>query len=309
MKKTFNLVVLFSKEEFNAGYLIFTFLFLSALLSVNYYYDFEHFMRLNYRGTNLYYPICFLYYGIPYVGSILAYLFFYHKTHLIKNKQMCGTVVWLLGTLMLNEAFNLHRIYLANHCSVETLWFIQSCTTNVVSVLLYFIPLVGYWLVYDRKSQALYGFNKSFDAKPYLIMILLMFPLLLWASFQKDFLEAYPVYPGKGFIHLLNLENWQGILLFETAYSLDFVAVEFVFRGFMVLAIGKYLGKGAIMPMVTLYCLFHFGKPLGEAISSIFGGYILGILAYYTRSIYGGIIIHLGVALMMELLAMIQKGI
>jgi hypothetical protein len=42
---------------------------------------------------------------------------------------------------------------------------------------------------------------------------------------------------------------------------------------------------------------------MGEAISSIFGGYILGIFAYSSRNIYGGLIAHLGVAWGMEYLA------
>ena len=58
--------------------------------------------------------------------------------------------------------------------------------------------------------------------------------------------------------------------------------------------------------MITVYCFLHFGKPMGEAISSIFGGYILGILAYESRNIYGGLIAHLGVAWGMEYLAYLQ---
>ena len=40
-----------------------------------------------------------------------------------------------------------------------------------------------------------------------------------------------------------------------------------------------------------------------KAISSIFGGYILGVIAYYQRHITGGVIVHMGVAGIMELLA------
>ena len=54
-------------------------------------------------------------------------------------------------------------------------------------------------------------------------------------------------------------------------------------------------------------CFLHFGKPAGEAISSIFGGYILGILAFRSRNIYGGLIAHLGVAWGMDWLAFLNK--
>jgi hypothetical protein len=72
------------------------------------------------------------------------------------------------------------------------------------------------------------------------------------------------------------------------------------------MALAKYLGSGAIWVMVAVYVFIHFNKPMFEAIGSFFGGYILGVIAYYSRSIYGGIFIHIGVALLMELFAFLQ---
>ena len=63
----------------------------------------------------------------------------------------------------------------------------------------------------------------------------------------------------------------------------------------------KWAGKDAILPMACFYCTIHFGKPLGECISSYFGGIILGVVVYHTRSIYGGLLVHLGIAWLMEL--------
>jgi hypothetical protein len=59
----------------------------------------------------------------------------------------------------------------------------------------------------------------------------------------------------------------------------------------------------------VLYCTLHFGKPMGEAVSSVFGGYILGVVAYETRSIWGGVIVHIGIAWMMEIIAFAQKSL
>ncbi len=36
-----------------------------------------------------------------------------------------------------------------------------------------------------------------------------------------------------------------------------------------------------------LYVALHYGKPAGETISSFFGGYILGVLAYQSKNIWG----------------------
>ncbi|MEM9340836.1 MAG: CPBP family intramembrane glutamic endopeptidase, partial [Bacteroidota bacterium] len=84
--------------------------------------------------------------------------------------------------------------------------------------------------------------------------------------------------------------------------------VELIFRGFLIFAFSRTLGSWAVLPMLTTYAFLHFGKPLGETISSIFGGYVLGIIAYNSRNIWGGIFIHLGVAWLMELFGWLQQG-
>jgi len=66
------------------------------------------------------------------------------------------------------------------------------------------------------------------------------------------------------------------------------------------------LGRKAILPMVAMYVCVHFGKPLGETISSVFGGFMLGALAYQTRHIWGGVIVHILVALSMEIMGIIH---
>ena len=145
--------------------------------------------------------------------------------------------------------------------------------------------------------------------KPYLLMLLIMLPLVAAASSQPDFLAVYPkmqsiegLYAGQGI-------SWWHKLLFELSYGSDFITIEFFFRGFLILAFIKWAGKDAILPMACFYCTIHFGKPLGECISSYFGGMILGIIVYNTRSVFGGLIVHLGIAWMMEIGGYIGNGI
>lgn len=66
------------------------------------------------------------------------------------------------------------------------------------------------------------------------------------------------------------------------------------------------LGPRSVLPMCVFYCSVHFGKPLLESCSAIFGGYILGILAYKTKHIWGGVCAHLGIAFMMEIMGLIH---
>jgi membrane protease YdiL (CAAX protease family) len=176
---------------------------------------------------------------------------------------------------------------------------------NLAGFVFLFIPCFIYWLIANRKNQPVYGFHaKGVDLKPYFFLLLLMVPLLLWAAQQQDFQQ---VYPRAEHLNLTDSTKGHSLLtaLYELCYSLDFVVTEFFFRGFLILALARYAGPKTILPMCVYYVSIHFDKPLGECISSFFGGALLGILVYNTRSIYGGIIVHLGIALLMEALGFV----
>ncbi|MCB9224024.1 MAG: CPBP family intramembrane glutamic endopeptidase [Crocinitomicaceae bacterium] len=181
------------------------------------------------------------------------------------------------------------------------------CLSNLSSTVTVIIPLyLLYAFTKDFKSE-FYGFKLN-GAKigPYLWLILFMIPLIYIASFRPDFLETYPTYHDRQeYIHL-GMEQWQTAGIYELCYGFDFISVELFFRGFLVIGLSRLIGKESILVMVVIYCVLHFGKPAGEAISSIFGGYILGILAFRSRNIFGGLIVHLGVAWGMELMAYLQ---
>jgi hypothetical protein len=153
--------------------------------------------------------------------------------------------------------------------------------------------------LFDR-NKPFYGVSlKGFEIKPYLLMLLIMVPLIVLASTQKDFLAMYPRSQKVEF--LLQPERGWHKLLYELAYGSDFFAIELYFRGFLVLAFARWAGKDAILPMAMFYCTIHFGKPMGECISSYFGGMILGVVTYHTKTIMGGFMVHVGIAWLMEL--------
>lgn len=142
---------------------------------------------------------------------------------------------------------------------------------------------------------------KGFDLKPYFILLLLMVPLVALAGTQADFQHTYPKVKRIAFIDDQVTMAWPWKLLYELSYGIDFLTIECFFRGFLVLAFMRYAGKAAILPMAAFYCSIHFGKPLFECITSYFGGMILGVVVYHTRSIWGGLVVHLGIAWLMEL--------
>jgi hypothetical protein len=159
--------------------------------------------------------------------------------------------------------------------------------------------LVACWKLLSPQ-QPFYGAPQTpLRLKPYLVMLLVMIPLVAAASTQADFLAVYPKL--KNISYLGGMQTGWKNLLFELAYGSDFITIELFFRGFLVLAFARFAGENAILPMAMFYCSIHFGKPLGECISSYFGGILLGIVIYNTKNIYGGLMVHLGIAWLMEL--------
>ena len=94
------------------------------------------------------------------------------------------------------------------------------------------------------------------------------------------------------------------LVAWELLYAAQFLALEFFFRGFMLAGLRRSVGVHAIWIMVVPYTMIHFGKPLPETLGAIFAGLILGTLALRTKSIWSGVLIHVSVALNMDLLAL-----
>lgn len=182
-------------------------------------------------------------------------------------------------------------------------WPIRLVVTVSILLILYSV-LLRFGLLGDSFSNTMGLRLKGVHWTPYLIMLAFVIPLVSFATTQADFLQTYPK------MKLLQLQTnplptlWQK-LAFQLAYGTDFFTIELFFRGFLVVLAARFVGPAAILPMAVFYCSIHFGKPLLECMSSYFGGLLLGIFACYSGSIYGGIVVHLGLAWMMELAATI----
>jgi len=148
--------------------------------------------------------------------------------------------------------------------------------------------------------------TKGFRAGPYLGLLLILIPLVALASTQPDFLRVYPKVRTIDFMNNSPGPLWIWQAGYELSYGLDFISIELFFRGLLVIGLVRYAGEKAILPMAAFYCTVHFGKPLAECITSFAGGLALGVLAYRTRSILGGLVVHLGLAWMMECIAFLS---
>ncbi len=135
----------------------------------------------------------------------------------------------------------------------------------------------------------------------YALLFLPVGTLILIFSASPDFAAQYPFYKQQ--------TGWIDLLIWEAAYGVQFFALEFFFRGFLLRGMAAEVGSMAVLVMVLPYCMIHFGKPLPECLGSIIAGTVLGVLALDTRSIWGGVTIHVAVAWGMDFAALWQKGI
>ena len=185
--------------------------------------------------------------------------------------------------------------------------YLMRIISNLKVFCLLFVPFLLMKLFIDKKVEGIYGLAKSTKhINGYLILFLLMLPFLIAVSYTPDFMKAYPQFSPWRYDGAFGLPTWLYTVGFETAYSINFVMVELVFRGVLVIGMVSLLGTKAVLPMAAMYAAIHFGKPMGETLSSIFGGYILGAFAYQTRHIWGGVIVHILIALTMEIMGFIH---
>jgi membrane protease YdiL (CAAX protease family) len=131
----------------------------------------------------------------------------------------------------------------------------------------------------------------------YGVMFVAFSPIVIIASLSDSFRETYPFY------RLANRSQFD-LWAWEGLYVIQFVALEFFFRGFLLQGLRRVLGANAIFVMIVPYCMIHYGKPMPETFGAIGAGLVLGTLAMRTRSIWGGVLIHAGVAISMDVLAL-----
>ncbi|MGH8978418.1 MAG: lysostaphin resistance A-like protein, partial [Acidimicrobiia bacterium] len=137
----------------------------------------------------------------------------------------------------------------------------------------------------------------------YALLYSLALPAIVIASFGDAFQTKYPFYDlgaGEAF--------WPRMFVWWSLYALQFVALEFFFRGFLVHGLAPRFGWVSIFVMIVPYNMLHYGKPMPEALVAIAGGIVLGTLSLKTRSIWWGAALHIAIAITMDSLALWHAG-
>ncbi len=210
--------------------------------------------------------------------------------------------------IFLQLGFNTFALRFENYMTIDPdaqLHRLIYWASNVI--IFYCIPpfILIKWVFREKLSA--YGLSLSTalkDYKVYLLMLCIMIPLVLFFSGTESFQSRYPFYevrPGQPF--------YPNLFLWELVYFIQFFALEFFFRGFMVHGTKQRFGFYSVFVMTIPYCMIHFGKPFPETIAAIIAGIVLGTLSLKSRSIWLGVGIHYSVAITMDLCSLWQKGL
>jgi membrane protease YdiL (CAAX protease family) len=173
--------------------------------------------------------------------------------------------------------------------------------TRVVGYVL--LPFPIYKFIFPRDSlldMGLRGRGFWRHAWIYGVCLLFVLPAMWLVSRQPDFGSYYPFYKTAS-------RSYFDLLVWEGLYFAQFFGLELFFRGLWLGALRKSLGSGAIFAMCVPYCMIHFGKPYLEANGAIVAGIVLGSLAMKTKSIYAGFLVHITVAVSMDVLALSHR--
>ena len=147
-------------------------------------------------------------------------------------------------------------------------------------ILLYLIiPLIFILLVF-REHPREYGFSIG-DWKAGLVItltgILVMAPVIWYLGKSDPSMTDYyePLADGLPWTTFLDLIGW-----------------EFFFRGWILFGYARKFGAEALWLQAVPFALAHISKPEVETLSTIFGGFLFGWIAWRTRSFLYPFLIH-----------------
>ncbi|MDO4210884.1 MAG: CPBP family intramembrane metalloprotease [Bacteroidales bacterium] len=297
----------FIREDFRPLKYLFFLLAAAGLLTAQIHYHFYDWaMKPSYADGTSMLTISGIYAAVYYV-SLLVTLALHRELWRLRQWQVWVFPLILVGIQGAGQGFHTYTNWI--HEAALTIPEVNYLTITG-SFLFRSVAIVGLLCVFRWATTGhfgLYGLVRSTKfLKVYGLIFLALIPVFVAVSFTPQFLEFYPKMSITYCQGAFNMADASLIGLFELCYANDFLGVESMFRGALVIGMTRWLGPRAVIPMALTYMSIHFGKPDLEMCSSVIGGYLLGILAYRTKHLWGGITIHLGIAMTFEFLGLLR---
>jgi hypothetical protein len=245
-------LIRFTREYSHLGFLTSMSLLLVALVSFNFYFDFEDSIIDSYTGSWLKGLWMFLYEGIPYLITVGLLAIFGLKKDWIRKPGFWIHFILGFGILALDRSWFIWNLLKDLWEPVEA-FYLYKIISSAKSLISAVLPLLLIYLVLEPKGQReFYGLSfRGFKAKPYFGILGVALIFIFIGGFFGDLQEYYPRYlksGGAAFAQSLNIPEWRTVALYEFFYGLDFISTELKSR---ILDLGNAQVPGA------LRCLPH----------------------------------------------------
>ncbi len=175
----------------------------------------------------------------------------------------------------------------------------QALRFQVISVVLQLlVPLLAIWLLH-RKRLRDYGLGLG-DVRFWLpivglVVVVQLVAIAGWLHRAPAYTATYPTLEaaraGGGVFWI-----WEGS---RVLYMLSW---EFLFRGYLLLALEKRLGLLAAVVQTVPFVLMHLvgGKPFSEVYFTVGSGLLSGVLVLECRSVWPVVFLHAGGAVLLD---------
>jgi len=154
------------------------------------------------------------------------------------------------------------------------------------SILFYILIPLGITLILFKDQPRDYGFRLG-DWKTGLLMtflgIGLMAPIIWYLGTREVGMQKYYSFTQDGLI-------WKK--------ALEILGWEYIFRGWILFGYARKYGPDALWIQAVPFAIAHLGKPPIETLSTIFGGFAFGWVAWRTGSFLYSFLIHWFIAVL-----------
>ncbi len=148
------------------------------------------------------------------------------------------------------------------------------------SLLLFVLIPFGITIFVFKEKPSVYGFTLG-DWKTGLLLtslgILFMAPIIWFLGTRNSGMQGFYNYSQDGLI-------WKK--------SLELFGWEYMFRGWILFGYARKYGPDALWLQAVPFAVAHIGKPEVETLSTIFGGFAFGWVAWRTGSFIYSFLIH-----------------
>ena len=169
------------------------------------------------------------------------------------------------------------------------LWFsfLYQYAADIVLLVLVPVLLIRFVLREPLRDFGLRLGDWRFGIKYCAFFMVVFLPFLYLNGGDPAFNTFYPLSRG------LYGRSAGHMLLWELTYLAYYIAWEFQFRGYLQLGLEKRVGPvTALLIQMLPSVVIHIDRPFGECMSAVAGAWLLGILAWRTRSILWPVLLH-----------------